>query len=166
MIMSIGMGAALPGFCLVFGEMIDGVADTGSSSGEDEMFDNLKFQSMVMAIMGGALFFIGFLQVSTTVHFAENVGHRTQINYFRQCLEKDAYFYDQQNPTEMASKIAKEMTAMKKGLGSKVGNIGMGVFSFIFGIGFSFYWGWLMTLILMGFMPVMIVSGSLLGVAL
>ena len=30
------LGAALPAFCLVFGEMIDGVASTGASDGEEE----------------------------------------------------------------------------------------------------------------------------------
>lgn len=35
------LGAALPAFCLIFGEMIDGVADTGSSDGDDEQFNSL-----------------------------------------------------------------------------------------------------------------------------
>ena len=39
--MASSLGAALPAFCLVFGEMIDGVADTGSSDGDDEQFNNL-----------------------------------------------------------------------------------------------------------------------------
>lgn len=30
------LGAALPAFCLVFGEMIDGVADTGNANGGEE----------------------------------------------------------------------------------------------------------------------------------
>jgi len=30
------LGAALPAFCLVFGEMIDGVASTGASDGDEE----------------------------------------------------------------------------------------------------------------------------------
>ena len=39
--MASSLGAAHPAFCLVFGEMIDGVADTGSSDGDDEQFNNL-----------------------------------------------------------------------------------------------------------------------------
>lgn len=35
------LGAALPAFCLVFGEMIDGVANTGSSDGDEEQFNSL-----------------------------------------------------------------------------------------------------------------------------
>jgi hypothetical protein len=35
------LGAALPGFCLVFGQMIDGVADTGTSDGDEEEFNSL-----------------------------------------------------------------------------------------------------------------------------
>ena len=37
--------------------------------------------------------------------------------YFEKCLEKDAPFYDQNSPTEMASKISKECSAINRGLG-------------------------------------------------
>ena len=36
------IGAALPAFCLVFGEMIDGVAGTGSSDGDEGEFNALQ----------------------------------------------------------------------------------------------------------------------------
>lgn len=66
----------------------------------------------------------------------------------------------------MASKIAKEMAALKKGTGSKVGSAVVAFASFTLGIGFSFYWGWLMNVILLGFVPVMVFLGVLMGAAL
>ena len=78
----------------------------------------------------------------------------------------DSYYYEEQNPTEMASKIAKEIAALKRGTGNKVGSAIMAIASFILGIAFSFYWGWLMNVILLGFVPVIIFLGMLMASAL
>lgn len=100
-----------------------------------------------------------------TTH-GESIAFKTQLTYFKQALAQDAYFYEKQNPTEMASKIAKEMAALKKGTGNKVGSATFALASFVLGIAFSFYWGWLMNVILIGFVPVMIFLGVLMGAAL
>lgn len=66
----------------------------------------------------------------------------------------------------MASKISKEMSAFKKGTGKNLGNIGMGIFSFILGFAFSFYWGWLMNVILLAFVPIILFTSTIMGAAL
>ena len=75
--------------------------------------------------------------------------------YFEKCLEKDATFYDQNSPTEMASRISKECSAIARGLGEKVGNTITAIASFFFGFAFAFYWGWLLTCILLGALPLL-----------
>ena len=59
----------------------------------------------------------------------------------------------------MASKISKEVSAIQRGSGEKIGMFIMSYSSFVFGITFSFYFGWIFTLILMAFLPVMAISG-------
>lgn len=119
-----------------------------------------------MIIIGGCLFFIAWTQTATLSQFGENIGFKTQITYFQQCLEQDAYFYDTQSPTEMASKITKEIGALKRGMGTKVGNAIMGLASFFFGFALSFYFGWLLNCIMLAFVPVIMVTGVLMGAAL
>ena len=80
------MGAALPGFCLVFGNMIDGVATTGSSDGDEDEFNALQKQSLWMIYIGCALFFIAMLQVTMLTQFGESIGFKTQVSYFQQAL--------------------------------------------------------------------------------
>ena len=59
----------------------------------------------------------------------------------------------------MASKISKECSSIQRGTGEKVGNMAMAVAGFFLGFAFAFYWGWLLTLILLATIPVMILSG-------
>lgn len=86
--------------------------------------------------------------------------------YFEKCLEKDTKFYDEHSPTEMASRISKECSAISRGLGEKVGNTITAIASFIFGFGFAFYWGWLLTCILLAGFPIIIATGVALGMSL
>ena len=96
--------------------------------------------------------------------FAEKVAFRVKKDYFRACLDKDANFYDQNNPNEMSSRIAKEASGMQRGIGEKFGNIFMSFSSFILGYVFAFYFGWIMTLIHLAGLPVMLLVGAGMGI--
>lgn len=76
---SIGFGAALPAFCLLFGEMIDGVAASNDTSG----FEGLKTQAAYMLYIGAGVMFIAFAQVSLMAVFAENIAYKIKKEYFR-----------------------------------------------------------------------------------
>lgn len=65
----------------------------------------------------------------------------------------------------MGSRIAKEVSGIQRGIGEKFGNIFMSVSSFILGYAFAFYFGWILTLILLAGLPVMLCVGALLGVS-
>ena len=66
----------------------------------------------------------------------------------------------------MAAKISKEVSAMQRGMGEKVGNILMSVFGCIAGFAFSFYWGWKYTLILLAGFPALALVGVGMGSAM
>ena len=76
-----------------------------------------------------------------------------KIHYFHKCLEKDAAWYDERNPGEMGTKIAKETLSVEKGTGDKIANVVMAYFTFFFGFAGGFYFGWKLTLILLAGIP-------------
>lgn len=78
----------------------------------------------------------------------------------------DAAFYDQNNPNEMSAKISKEISAIQRGLGEKVGNTIMSVSMFFFGFAFAFYFGWKLALVLMGVMPFLMLTGIAMAASL
>jgi len=63
------------------------------------------------------------------------------------------------NPGEMSARISKEVAAIQRGLGEKIGMVIMSIAAFFFGFGFAFYFGWLLTLILMASFPFMGLMG-------
>lgn len=83
---SVAFGAAMPGFCLFFGDMIQGV---GASE-----FDMLDDSAKWMAIIGAIAAVTSFFFISMYSLFSVQIASQIQINYFRAALTKDAAYYD------------------------------------------------------------------------
>jgi len=80
-------GASLPGFCFVFGEMIDDMAG-GKALGD--MNQSVIAMCIVACIIWVTMFFqVGFLSI-----FSLQLGAKIKIAYFESALKKDADFYD------------------------------------------------------------------------
>lgn len=66
----------------------------------------------------------------------------------------------------MASKISKEVTAIQRGFGEKVGQVTRSLFSFLLGYSFAFYYGYKYTLILLAGFPILMIIIISFGLAL
>ena len=150
------MGASLPAFCFVFGAMIDDMGEGGSLADMNGSVMNMVYVACVLWV--SSFFQVGFLSI-----FSIQIGTKMKIAYFDQALRKDADFYDVQNPNEMAAKISKEVGAVQRGTGEKIGNIMMSSSNFILGYFAAFYFGWKLTLILLLGLPAVMLSGVAMG---
>lgn len=119
-----------------------------------------------MFVLGWIMLVVSWSNVALWAIFAERVSSKIRIVYFKKCLELDASFYDENNPGEMQPRIAKEISAISRGLGEKVGMIVMAMTTFVCGFAFAFYWGWLLTLILLGTFPFLALVGIAMGYSL
>lgn len=120
----------------------------------------------MMLLLGAGMWVFSWLQVTLWATFAQRIAYKTRMVYFARTLEMDAAFYDENNPNEMAAKIAKEVSAIQRGLGEKVGNTIMSVSMFFGGFAFAFVWGWKLALILLGVFPFLICTGAGMSMSL
>lgn len=162
-------GASLPAFCVVFGELIDdmGNMEATKEGGFDEDAPHpMQENSVFMAYVAIGVTAASAIYIAALAIFSESVEHRFKIEYFTKALEKDAAFYDVQNPNEMASKINKEAGAVKKGTCEKIGALNLSLASVVLGFAAAFYFGWKYSLVLLGGMPVMMATGIMWGMAM
>jgi len=145
-------GGALPGFCLVFGDMIQ---DVGGGT-----MESLTSSAKIMTYVGvgAALLSFGFIALYSV--FSVRVAHRIQIEYFKAALKKDAAYFDVNNTNQISAKIAKECSAIQRGSGDKTGLIVYGVSSFFIGFGVAFYMGWFMSTLLLVILPLLAIMGG------
>jgi len=112
-----------------------------------------------MLYVAFSVFIFSTLQMALFAVFAENISHRIKIMYFRRVLEKDATWFDSNNPSELSSKIANECSAIQRATGDKISNILQGISSTVCGFTFAFVWGWKLSLILLVGLPVLGIAG-------
>lgn len=161
---STGFGAAMPGFCLVFGELIDDMGAMETSVGGES--NPMKTNTLFMLYVAAGAFVTSAIYISTFAVYSERVALKLRLTYFEKALSKDAAFYDEQNPNEMASKINKEAQAIRKGTSEKMGNVTMTFACFAMGFLVAFYFGWKLSLILLGALPFILCSGVAFGASL
>lgn len=131
-------------------------------SGKNPMKDN----TVMMLYVALFAFLSSALYISTFSIFSESIQFKLKIEYLKACLKKDAAFYDVQNPNEMASKINKEASAVRRGCSEKIGVINMSVWMFLLGFVAAFYFGWLYSLILLAGLPFIALVGVLFGMSM
>ena len=93
---SVLFGGSLPAFCLLFGDMIDSVGETGGENDPNDTsgFDSLQTQAKYMIIIGFGVWMFSWFQVTMLALFSESISFKIKMDYFKKCLEKDAAFYD------------------------------------------------------------------------
>mmetsp|Transcript_41198 Transcript_41198/g.62688 ORF Transcript_41198/g.62688 Transcript_41198/m.62688 type:complete len:117 (-) Transcript_41198:3255-3605(-) len=114
-----------------------------------------------MIYIGCAIWVFSGFQITMFATFSEKLCYNIRINYFKRCLEQDSAFFDENSPTEMPAKIVKEIAAIQRGTGDKVGMVIVSLSCFISGFGVSFIWGWKLTLILLAAFPAFAIGGGL-----
>lgn len=98
-------GASMPGFSIVFGELVDDLGEQQPGSGKE---NPMKTNTVNMLYVAAFTFVSAAMYIISFSIFSESVQYHLKIEYMKAALEKDAAFYDEQNPNEMASKINKE----------------------------------------------------------
>jgi ATP-binding cassette subfamily B (MDR/TAP) protein 1 len=95
-----------------------------------------------MLYIATGVFLVSMANIILFSVFSENIAYRIRLMYFKRCLEKDASYYDEHNPAEMASRIIKECSSINRGTGDKIGVIFQSISSIVCGFTFAFYWGY------------------------
>lgn len=117
---------------------------------------DIRFFIMIQIYLAfGVCIVTTFFNYSFNV-FSANLSYKIRMKYFERCLEMDAAWYDENNATQMPSKIANESAKIKNGLGIKVGQLIQSICQFFAGFIIAFIQGWHFTLILFGFTPLII----------
>ena len=121
----------------------------------DKAWETQKKMAVALAVVASYSWVTWALMILGMNYAAEKAAYKIRMEYFRKSLEKDAAYYDLHNPTEIASKISKDVSLIKAGLGQKYGHVIQGYASFACGVTIGLIYGWLLALILVAAFPIM-----------
>ena len=161
-----GAAARLLAERLLVGSGSAGKGGPGGAMGDDGGGAMGNMSGGILMLLVGTAGAVGqFLKYATFAIFSENICHNIKLEYFRACLKKDATFYDEHNPNEMASKISQETLLISKGTGEKVSHVYGGMISLLIGYVVAVFICWRYTLILFAFVPFLAINTIIMSLA-
>lgn len=130
------------------GEIIDSFAS------EEEVLKAIKRISLILVGIGVIIWVFSYIYYAFLLMFSERVGFKLRVAYFRAILRQDIAWFDQINPSELSAKMPKEIMAIQRALGEKMGTILLSMFMCFSGVFFAFFKGWKFSLVLLVLFPI------------
>jgi ABC-type multidrug transport system fused ATPase/permease subunit len=103
----------------------------------------------------------GFAQAWGFSLLSERLSNRTRRAYLQALLATEVAFYDEASSGELVSRLASDIVLINLATGVKVGLLIQAAATFISGIVIGFIGGWRLTLVLIGFVPLLAGVGAL-----
>uniref|UniRef100_A0A1X7UDM9 Uncharacterized protein n=2 Tax=Amphimedon queenslandica TaxID=400682 RepID=A0A1X7UDM9_AMPQE len=155
---SLFLGAMNPLFAVFFGEIIEVFARPAS-----EVLDGLHLWAGLFLALGFAAAAGTFLKSFCFTVAGENLTARLREWSFRAILRQEIGWFDNERNSSgiLATRLAQDASRVQGATGSRLGTLietFVGMFASII---IAFVYSWMLTLVLIGFVPVFIISGIL-----
>lgn len=142
-------GATLPGINIVFGDLIDSISSL-SMSDPSALLNPAIYAMLVLGGVGFTSFFFSFFCLGWA---ATRIANGFRIEYLKGVLRQDAQHFDHAEPGSIALTLSDAAFDIQGGLADKFASMLQGFFQFVFGFALAFYFGPLLTLILLSLVP-------------
>ena len=143
-------GAVLPAVNVVFGEVIDAIAQPDNV---EELVNNAVIGMALLGVVGFIVFFLAYFLVAQA---GAKVANDFRLAYLAAVLRQDAEFFDHASPGAVAVMLEDSAIDIQEGLSDKFCAAVQGVMMFFFGFAVAFYFGPELSLILCACVPFLI----------
>lgn len=141
--------ATMPAINIIFGDIVDAIAEPINVS----EFVNRSVRAMaILGVYGFVTFFFSFWFCGTA---AAAVANAWRMQYLQHLLHQDMIFFDEAEPGSLTLLLSDAAMAIQAGLSDKLAQMIQGIFQFVFGFAIAFYFGPILTLVLLACVPVL-----------
>jgi len=154
---SMAVGATMPSFSLIFGELIDALAKP-----PNELIDRISYLAVIFALIGVASMIVNYLQKTCFTIAAERQVFKLRRDYIAAVLKQDVGWFDQIGTGKLTSRISGDISLIQEAIGEKFGALIQFLTMFLYGFVLGFIRGWQLTLVLLAVTPVLAICGALM----
>ncbi|KAG8389626.1 hypothetical protein BUALT_Bualt02G0248600 [Buddleja alternifolia] len=160
---AIGNGMCMPLMTILFGELIDSFGQN-QREGVVSVVSRVSLKFVYLALGCGAA---AFLQVACWMITGERQAARIRSLYLKTILRQDVAFFDKETNTgEVVGRMSGDTVLIQEAMGEKVGKFMQLIATFLGGFVIAFIKGWLLTLVMLSSIPLLVISGALMSIAL
>ncbi|CAF0897005.1 unnamed protein product [Brachionus calyciflorus] len=152
-------GAVQPAFSIIFSKVIA----VFQICDRDEQKKDVILYCILFISIGIITFFSNIIQYVMFGLSGENMTKRIRSQAFKAILSQEIGYFDKQenNVGTLTTRLAVEAAAVQGATGVRLGGVLMNIGNFGIGLILAFVYGWAVTLVIIAFVPLMIVSGVL-----
>ncbi|XP_037948708.1 ATP-dependent translocase ABCB1-like isoform X1 [Teleopsis dalmanni] len=156
-ITSVIMGCAMPLFAVIFGQILQVLAD---KEHPDLVRENSNQYSLYFLICGIVVGIATFLQIYTFGIAGEKLTERLRGLMFESMLKQEvAWFDDKANGTgSLCARLSGDASAVQGATGQRIGTIIQSLATLALGIGLSMYYEWSLGLLALAFAPFILIA--------
>nr|QNG62061.1 P-glycoprotein 16.2 [Parascaris univalens] len=104
---------------------------------------------------GIGLLFVAFAASACWRIVCERQVHRIRIHYFSALIRQNSSWFNARDPDASINELANDIVAIKEGIGDKMGILIAYIVNSISCLIIAFYYSWKMTLVMIGFLPLL-----------
>ncbi|KAL2535445.1 ABC transporter B family member 4 [Forsythia ovata] len=160
---AIGNGLCMPLMTILFGELIDSFGQTQTEH-VVSVVSKVALKFVYLALGCGVA---AFLQVACWMITGERQAARIRSLYLKTILRQDVAFFDKETNTgEVVGRMSGDTVLIQDAMGEKVGKFIQLISTFFGGFVIAFIQGWLLTLVMLTSIPLLVISGGVMSIAL
>ncbi|CAB4029928.1 multidrug resistance 1-like, partial [Paramuricea clavata] len=167
---ALGQGALLPAQFIIFGDLSDSFIDytqclhplsncTSIPNIEEEM-KPFAYYYIAIAVAMAVAVAIRMVAWGLT---AERQVHSMRKAFFKSILRQEMAWFDTNDAGELNSRLSDDLNKIADGIGHKFASFQYCIAGFICGYILGFFYGWILTLVILSLFPVIALSGGFLG---
>ncbi|KAM2745612.1 hypothetical protein PS2_021317 [Malus domestica] len=161
-ISAIGNGICLPLMTIILGDLINSFGGAGNTKGVVDAVSEVALKFVYLAVAAAAL---SFLQMSCWMVTGERQASRIRSLYLKTIIRQDVGFFDKETNTgEIVGRMSGDTVLIQEAMGEKVGSFIQLIATFIGGFVIAFVKGWLLTLVMLSSLPLLVLSGAVIGI--
>ncbi|CAG2057216.1 unnamed protein product [Timema podura] len=153
---SIVMGASMPVFAILFGDILG----TLSLGDPQQVRSETNFYCLLFLVVGIVIGFATFLQIYTFIVAGERLTMRLRGLAFAAMVQQEiAWFDDKQNNSgSLCARLSGDASKVQGATGQRVGTILQALATLILGVTLSMYYEWRLGLVALVFAPAILIA--------
>ncbi|KAL6292834.1 hypothetical protein ACE6H2_000976 [Prunus campanulata] len=161
-ISAIGNGVCMPLMTIIFGDVVNSFGGTENNKEVVDAVTKVALKYVYLAVGAASA---SFLQMSCWMVTGERQAARIRSLYLKTILRQDVGFFDKETNTgEIVGRMSGDTVLIQEAMGEKVGKFIQLIATFVGGFVIAFVKGWLLTLVMLSSIPLLVLSGAIIGI--
>ncbi|GLH02038.1 Multidrug resistance protein homolog 49 [Gryllus bimaculatus] len=157
---SIIMGCAMPVFAILFGDIMQVLAEAKAGGDSDQVRKDSNVYCLYFVIAGIAVGISTFLQIYSYSIAGEKLTMRLRGLAFEAMMRQEiAWFDNKANSTgALCSRLSGEAAAVQGATGQRIGTVIQSIATILLGVSLSMYYKWNLGLVALAFTPIILLG--------